>query len=557
MSAWLKNNQNIIILAVLAVVFFFVYSWLFWGSPAKFTSPDETANYYFTKLFAEKNQLRFSDSLNQVTGGIVHPRSMRYENGFIVPSSFLGIILIFGLLAKIVGVKLILFLTPLISAVAVIFFYLLLREIFSRRIAFFSAVLLFFLPPFWYYASRGMFHNALFIDSLIIGFYFLVKAVHSGQKEKRGLLRFIFGGFFIGLALIVRTSEILWVGFVVVVLLVLNRKKITWWRAMIFFGIIIIFFIPILYFNNQLNGSPTSFAYLPSGGDDSGQSAVSASDVILKTGKLLLPFGVNGRHIAEVVYYYIIGIFPWFSIGLVIYFAWLLRCLIVSGIKKIIPGSTIKQVILSTKERAYFILYILLFIWLVIYYGSYTFYEYFDKSKILLGSSYLRYWLPIFVFGLPLVVRGFEKMSTLFKHGWAQRIAVVLLICLFIVLSVHVTLFDSIQGLFQVKKNIQQEASLEEGVAGLTPANAVILSGYADKIFFPARRVIVGLPDGVGTAEKTMVSTLKSAPLYYFSNPLDEQSQETFFMLTQHGFQLERIDAVTDSNGALYRIHVD
>src|SRR3989338_5706310 len=108
---------------VLAAIFAAIYSWLSFvsGPPVGgriFNSPDETANFYFTKLFAESGQLAVENPLPVDLG----PRAMRAEGGRLSPGIFLGIILLYGAIAKVFGSWIIIYLTPLFSFFGVLFF---------------------------------------------------------------------------------------------------------------------------------------------------------------------------------------------------------------------------------------------------------------------------------------------------------------------------------------------------------------------------------------------------------------------------------------------------
>ncbi|HTW96463.1 MAG TPA: hypothetical protein VMD74_02255, partial [Candidatus Methylomirabilis sp.] len=69
--------------------------------PGKWASPDETANYVFAKLYAQTGQLTIYEKYNPFVDEIMQPRSFRSDGGFLKPVSFLGIILIYGTIAKI------------------------------------------------------------------------------------------------------------------------------------------------------------------------------------------------------------------------------------------------------------------------------------------------------------------------------------------------------------------------------------------------------------------------------------------------------------------------
>ena len=84
----------------------------------KFFSPDENANYVFTKLYAQTDNLYVFEKYNLIAEDIVRPRSYISENGFIKPVSFLGMTIYYGFLAKIFGVGIIPYLTPFFASLA-------------------------------------------------------------------------------------------------------------------------------------------------------------------------------------------------------------------------------------------------------------------------------------------------------------------------------------------------------------------------------------------------------------------------------------------------------
>ena len=103
-SKFIRKNKGFFIVCFLAVVFFFATSSFYYITQTddfqKWTSPDETANYIFTKLYAQTGELSITEEYNLYTEGIMHPRSFRADDDKLKPVSFLGIILIFGEIAK-------------------------------------------------------------------------------------------------------------------------------------------------------------------------------------------------------------------------------------------------------------------------------------------------------------------------------------------------------------------------------------------------------------------------------------------------------------------------
>ena len=92
-----------------------------------------------------------------------------------------------------------------------------------------------------------MFHNILFIVLLIIGLYYLIELINNKQKKRKYFLLICsaLSGFFIGLAVITRTSELLWIAPVLFMLLLFNIKKIGIVKLIIFFSFLFLAILPV------------------------------------------------------------------------------------------------------------------------------------------------------------------------------------------------------------------------------------------------------------------------------------------------------------------------
>src|SRR3989338_9327123 len=110
-----KIQSNAIFLSFF-VLLFLLYSFLAFKSPGKFTSPDETANFYFIKQFAGNLSFKVAEPLNG-TAPIVAPRSIMVQKDGLAPGSFFGMPLLYGAIGWFLGKWIILFLTPLFSAI--------------------------------------------------------------------------------------------------------------------------------------------------------------------------------------------------------------------------------------------------------------------------------------------------------------------------------------------------------------------------------------------------------------------------------------------------------
>src|SRR3989339_67729 len=97
---FIQKNKCFFIVCLLAFVFFLGTSSFYFLAQSdgfiKWTSPDETANYIFTKLYAQSSKLTITEKYNLYTESIMHPRSFRADGEILKPVSFLGIILSFN-----------------------------------------------------------------------------------------------------------------------------------------------------------------------------------------------------------------------------------------------------------------------------------------------------------------------------------------------------------------------------------------------------------------------------------------------------------------------------
>jgi len=211
-------------LILMSVIFLIAYNFLNFATTYHFNSPDEAQYFYTAKSYAETWQMNYSEPLNDIAGGLVRLRGMDFDSDRILPAIVVGFPMIYGLFGKLLGSNAIIFFTPILAVIGVWFFYLLIKHVFDdRKLALISSFLLFIQPAWWYYSSRAMFNNIAFLVFLISGIYFLLKALDRNNANL-----YILAGMGIGLALITRLSEMVWVGTALIIILVANRKKINW-----------------------------------------------------------------------------------------------------------------------------------------------------------------------------------------------------------------------------------------------------------------------------------------------------------------------------------------
>ena len=178
------------ILTIFAIVFFLIYSYVAFVSPPKFVSPDEVTNYLFINLYSQSGELAYSEDLNEIAHGIIHPRGSFYLDGKLVPVKFIGLPVLYGTVAVITP-DIVRFLTPLLAVVGAIFFYLLVRDTINSKIALLSFLLLLTIPPYWYWSSLVMFENVAGCVMLIISLRYFFKLLNT-----REVSHYIFSGLF-------------------------------------------------------------------------------------------------------------------------------------------------------------------------------------------------------------------------------------------------------------------------------------------------------------------------------------------------------------------------
>lgn len=476
-SKLLSEKNHLKWLVFFAIIFFLIYSYFSYSSPVLFNSPDETANYYFSKLFANERSLSISEELNQKYENIIHPRSINVnQQGELVPTSFLGIFLIYGTIAKIFGTWIIIFLTPLLAVISVICFYFLIKKLFSSKIAFLSSMFLYILPPFMYFSSRSMFHNVLFVSLLIIGFCLLTKINRGGINWKSVLISLV-SGLILGLALITRYSEVVWVGFSLLILAIVYFEK----RKLIYYLLILLMiglcFVPILIYNNQLYGDYFITGY----------SNINTQQII------------SGSATQENILSNVISNFYNYFVK---YLWWIFIPMLFGIIAFLKNKKTLKQ-------KVYLLLLIVSGVWLIYFYGKINFIDNINET-IEIGSAYFRYWMPIYIFSLPFIALFFINI----KSRWFRHIC----LYVFMFLCLYVTIWGTSEALANIKQDVLKYNQVKEKVLEITEQDSIITGERVDKIFFPERKVIELMQrDDIEKIYQNLPVLSEKTNVYYFT----------------------------------------
>ena len=527
LNDWLSKHWRGALVLVLAVLFAIgtsLFSYLA-QSPdyVKWSSPDETANYLMAKQLAQTGQLQIASKYNLLASGIVAPRSLEADGMWLKPVSFLGIMIWYGTLAKIFGIGIIPYLTPILGAIGLIFFYLLIKKLFNQNNAVLSTVLLASFPVYVYYSARSLFHNVPFVVFLIIGVYLAVLASDEGNDQaatfslKRKYIGWgwaLLSGLALGTAIAMRASELIWLGPILLLLWLFNIRRWALMKPFLFIYGILVALAAVFYFNYVLYGSPLASGYQALNQTvaavvESGSQAVStpaaikfdqAKQFISRAYNSFFYFGFKPRQSWSMFNHYVVIMFPWLwylgVAGLIIFcFKFWRR-----------PKS----------DLVYLLSLIIIGFILVLYYGSWQFSDNINPNRFTIGNSYTRYWLPLYLMGLPLVSLAILKLSRIFKNKTLVKFLPMLVAALLTIINLWFVLFGSEEALVpNYKYQLANRAQFNK-VMALTEPQSIIITRYHDKVFFPERQVIVGWFDNE-TNNALYAGLVKRTPLYYYN----------------------------------------
>jgi hypothetical protein len=515
----------------------------------KWMSPDSNANYIFAKLYGQAGEMSIFEKYGFASEDILHPRSIRSDMGVLKPVSFPGIILIYGTIASFTNYEIIPYLTPFFAALGIIFFYLLLRKIWGVKNAFISTIFLSIFPVYIYYTVRSMFHNVLFTVLLLGGLYFAYLMV---EKKKirikffdlaprslnwQSLIYASLSAVFLGLAVITRTSELMWILPALFILWVINIKRVGFLNLLFFIAVFLFTLTPQLYWNNILYGSFFSGGY----------PEMNSSIYDLTESSSALVKGALGRdwhqvpgiaHKIKDVFFYF-GLHPrqafdMFVNYFVVMFSWLF--VFASGGLFMIFGFWHRW---PRRYWGYISALAVISIILVVYYGSWQFFDNPDKTQFTIGNSYTRYWLPVYLGAMPLAsfflirfTRGvFPYRAKKARSFFALRAprpsfpingVRAVIITIIAVLSLNFVFFGSDEGLSRAIYEREGKVDLFRGVVENTEGNAVIITKYHDKLIFPERKVIYG-----DLSDPNMIdiyaNIIDKMPLYYIDFSLRDK----------------------------------
>jgi hypothetical protein len=363
-----------------------------------------------------------------------------------------------------------------------------------------------------------MFSNILFLSLAMGGIYFLLKFLNSEKIKNKITNSFWYSiliGIFFGLSLIVRTSEVIWLFLLVLIILLFNLKKLkNKWQYLILS--LIIFsacFIPIFYHNKILYNNYFSTGYNLDTMTENLESGEVSKISYLKA--IFLPFGFHPRVMWHVFKNYFIKLFWTWIVLFIMSVIWFFK----------------KKKKLNKNQICYFCILFLVSCFLFIYYGSWFFQDSINSNLISLGSSYVRYFLPVFVLGIPAIVWLFLKMKKVYR---------IILFCLLIICSIFMVFYKNEESLNAINNQLlNNQKQVKEILEVINKDDIILMDIGTDKIIMPEHtRLIVHQND---IEWKEIKKILDYQKVYYFHHKeadLEVLNKEKF---NPHGLKIEEV----------------
>lgn len=476
-----------------------------------FSWPDAMANNFFIEQYIKTGEFKAQEPYNVSLNDVIHPRSMTIVNHHLVPMSFIGMLILYGWLGKIITANYIFLLTPIFSALAGLFFYGIIKLVFDKTIALISLILFLSLGAYCYYANLAMMHTTLFIFLLLGGIYFFLKSIESEEKNK-DLYFPILAGLFIGFALITRLIEFVWVGIALLIPFFAYLRKFNFYQLVLFVLFLTVPIGTMMYYNDKIYNEPITLGYLKMGQTDESVQIIdrvpnefdiqAGESIVNRYLKLVfVPFGFHPKMIwLNFTKYLLVFIMPYMILG-----ALGLLLFIIYLIKRKIPK----------RQIVFFITSVLVSAYLIIYYGSWEFIDSLVLKHNTIGSSYTRYWLPIQILVLPYIGFLLAKFSQIKVNNILKYSLVSLVIIYLSLYSFSLCYLTPGDGLFNQQRVIKSYYEQYEKVSKIVEPQAIIISNRADKIFFPKYRVVdFNLDYSIFPRIKEIIG---KTPVYYFT----------------------------------------
>ncbi|NQV12656.1 glycosyltransferase family 39 protein [Candidatus Uhrbacteria bacterium] len=516
-------NKRTVFTLLGALALFFAYAWFPIVTGDLWNSPDESAAAFFaTRLPVVGGEYNVPAVLVEELGGIVHPRSMNVVGGQLVPNMWLGLPWMLGVIHRATGMSadMLDIVIPIVAVLAVLAWHQVILR-FSRdpKIALFAAIALAVHPGWWYFTARGLHPNVLFVSMIIFTIYFWHVLVNNSRLAKRDMLReltILLGGLSLGMAMFIRTNEAVWLIPVALIVIWKARKLPFRELAAGFIGILIPIVI-MLQLNASLFGSALTTGYsvrVDPAVANVEQSVVGEQEEASWLMQYAFPFGIHEMNVLRNVWDFHFAFFAVWSFFatyglLLILFRWRTFSLKErSAMWKV--GGVMAAVSL----------------YLLVLYGSWNINDNPDPTAITIGTSYIRYWLPITVMMTPFI--GYA-IATGFARGRSEArktILMIIWISAMILTGIQVTFVGKDEGLLYVESHLNEFELERSSLLSKTSETDLLIVDRSDKIVFPDRQVVLSLRDETTYASlPLMIDAVEKtgSSLYYYGITLPQE----------------------------------
>lgn len=438
------------------------------NTTSKFYTPDETINYFFATHLATAGTLAHREPLNATfTNPIVFMRWMQSPgvgSALLYPGTFLGFIVLAAGVATLFGVGAVVYITPLLAVGAVLLMYWILRMVASSRVALVGAAMLALFPPFFYYASRTMFHTVPFLFFVLLGIAAYLRASNRVRMVAAEWFFLALSALGFCGALFIRFADIWWIGGVVAMLLL--TRSIGWKKAAVFVGMCALGVFVNLLFYKIVYGNWFTFGYpIP------GFSASDATTAPARLGRFVVPFGFYPRLIwqafVEALWRPYLGMLIMATLGFVAmavrYWAEYRRVVLIVFFYLLLTTSYILSL-----------------------YGSWSFSDSPTPGLVTIGSSYTRYFLPVLVMGIPFAAYLVTRVMAYMRSRIASTAFSAVAILCFGLWSWALA-YAGEEGLAHVRAQTREYQLITHDlrVLGATADDIFLVRRGEDKILFP------------------------------------------------------------------------
>ena len=464
------------------------------GSLHIFESPDANINYHFAARLAQGLPLGVPSTISVMTE-YVTPRSAVVRSGTIIPAGFIGLIALYGFLSGFTAVALLPYWTLLFALLGLMHFYWLLKRVFSPQMAWWSVFICMVHPAWLYYTQRSLLPNVLFVSLMLMSSYYIYQI-----SQRRRLWDYVGAGLALSAAVVVRPSEAIWIAVAVLSFVVIERRRlfIKYIAATAVSAIpaIVILLLAIMGQWSLLWGGGNQLLH---------QTPMS----LWQTGMtLLFPFGFHPRLIWWVTERYVI----W----------WQLPFLVLA----LVGATSFRQNFHEQRHRHYCWLTIFVGAFLLCYYGSWLVQDNPIVGATTIGTSYVRYLLPLFTLLSPFMAWAIIGLTRQLAPQY-QKIFTVSIVGLLLIFSAQRVLAEPQEGWLQQRRDLHSYERILALTKQIVPADTIIMTQKGDKYLWPTFNVITPQgDDGYLTATAGLV---EAGYHVVFLNPIIDTERRQFF----------------------------